>query len=86
MLKKREEKYLAAKDKEWEEINHGFNHFCSGVWKELRRDVKEQFVCMMYYKRPNNKYDRFAHAVEWWFKIGIIFFAFKGFTFWLTGR
>jgi len=86
MLSKSEQRKLAAREKEWNEALKPFNKVLDAVKKEVRRDYRAMMNFMMYYKKPKDKIDRGIHFVLWWLAIGFIFFAFKGFTYWLTGR
>lgn len=86
MLKKRDRKRLEVKEKEWDEISAGINSSLIKFWKGIKREVNNFRNSMMYQKKQPDKINRFVEELVWWFKIGVIFFAFKGFTYWLTGR
>lgn len=86
MTKKREDKLVAVKEKEWEEIASPFNNFMEKMWKEIKRDWKTMINNLMYAKKPKDKVDKFIHEFYWWGFVILIFFALKGFTYWLTGR
>jgi hypothetical protein len=85
-MTKSETQKIKAKEREWDEILRPVKEYWSIVWKEIKSDLKKMMNFMMFSKKPNDRIDRFVHGIEWWFGIGLIFFAIKGFTYWLTGR
>lgn len=81
-----EDEKLEAKKRYFDEVYSPVERSIRGFNKEVVKIFRSITNFMMYSKKPTNKGERFAHALEWWFYIGIIFFALKGFTYWLTGR
>ncbi len=86
MTKRQENIRISKKEKEWEEIAKPSNDAVYLVMKYVKSEMKRFTNYMMYRKRPSNKIERFADNFTWWFIIVVIFFALKGFTYWLTGR
>jgi len=85
-MKKSEKRKLAAKEKEWDQVSSGINPEWLRFWKGVRRDFNGFINSIMFNKKPTNKTDRLESELRWWFKIILIGFAFKGVTYWLTGR
>jgi len=77
-----EKRKLALKEKEWDAQKNGFYRFLHGSKKEIKI-MKDH---MMYFKKPQDKGDRFWHEATWWFFIVFIYFALRGFMYTLTGR
>jgi hypothetical protein len=85
-MTKSEQRKLESKEREWELTERGLNRRVRKFLKTIGRIIKEEASKMMYNRKPKNKIDRKAEEFFWWVKLIIIFFAFKGFTYWLTGR
>lgn len=52
----------------------------------VRREWRILINAMMYRTKPTDKFERGWDEIVWWVKLVVIFFALKGFTYWMTGR
>lgn len=86
MTKRQQDNRIRRLDKKWEESIHPFNDVINLFLKHIKLEIRIFTNYMMYRKRPSNRVERYADTFVWWFIIVVIFFALKGFTYWLTGR
>jgi hypothetical protein len=83
MLNKSEKRKLAAKIKRWDKVSDGINSDWTRYWDGTRKDIKKFMDSLMFNKKPKNRIDLSEKRMMWWVKIAVIFFAFKGVTYWL---
>lgn len=81
-MKKELDERIKRKEEEWQEQMEPFNSF----WDYVKEAIGDGINSMMYNKKPTDKGEKIADQFIWFFKIVVIFFALKGFTYWLTGR
>lgn len=85
-MNKRDEKRLEAKKKELDAIARPFDKFWDQCKKEIKKTIKDMMNGLMYNKKEKEYGGRLIQQAAWWVKIAFVFFAFKGITYWLTGR
>lgn len=86
MTKRQENIRIKKLENEWDKSSKKTNDTIDLFLKYVKKEIKIFTNFMMYRKRPSDKIERLADTFTWWFIIIVIFFALKGFTYWLTGR
>lgn len=83
---KRIERKISKLDEKWKEQVEPYDNSFSALKKIIKKEIKSFKENMIYRKRPTDKQERRWEEAIWWGKLLLIYFAFEGIVYKLTGR